>query len=309
MFHFLEYIIHSSRFYIMSFFFEWLDEHESVGRLLGIKYEDDYNLVFNRKDTYMLTTGIYKSLVEWFIGIHINLDFDLFKKIVQYQFDISKRIKLNECIENLKGKKMSLIEFEDYLSDSFLLAINKEMNILSNDDLNKIRKHNELIRNIMNALTEDTDGLMCKIFTNIFNILDLRRILLSISKEQRLFLIVPQFTILNKFVEMIITKNGDLHNLEFYEFVLPVSFLTIVNNGTLYIIRRHPNKINSSSNTGFGVKGFLCPASKFVFTVITSIIDDLKKINIKINGNIKYSSSKRYKKNIKNKSEIFLEFD
>ena len=36
------------RFYLMSFFFDWLYENPNVGKFLGIKYENDYDLFFRR---------------------------------------------------------------------------------------------------------------------------------------------------------------------------------------------------------------------------------------------------------------------
>ena len=42
----------------------------------------------------------------------------------------------------------------------------------------------------------------------------------------------------------------------------------LTHKNELYIIRRHTDKTNSYLNIGFGVKGFQCPASKFVFNVI-----------------------------------------
>ena len=108
---------------------------------------------------------------------------------------------------------------------------------------------------------------------------------------------------------MIITKKGNLDNLEFYEFVIPGSFLTILNKNDLYIVRRHTDKTNSYLNIGLGVKGFQCPASKFVFIVISNIIDNLKKFNIKIVGTPIYFKSKRFKKIITNKKDIYLTFN
>ena len=305
----LTWFIKPIRFYIMSFFVEWFNENEFYGKLLGVKYENDYDPIFNRKESKIYTPGIYKMLTEWFIGININLEFDLYKKLVRQQFDMSRKISLQSYIETLKDKHITIEEFEDFIAESFLIEMNTNFNVLDKDSFQKIQKHNRLIRTILNSLTGETDKIFLKILSNITYILDLRRILLSLAPEVRLFVVVPQFTILNKFVEMIVEKKGNLENLEFHEFVKPGSFLTILNKNELYIIRRHADKTNSYCNIGFGVKGFQCPASKFVFNVITNIIDNLKKYNIKIDGVPIYAKSKRFQKIILNKRDIHLTFN
>ena len=297
------------RFYAISFFFDWFNEHESIGKFLGIKYGNDHELYFHRKDSKIYTPGIYKILVEWFVGISINLDHSTYKTLIKKQFDMSKKVNLNKYLMELKDKKLDLEEFEDYLADSFLMEVKDEIETLNENDFNKIRYHNKLIRTILNSLTGETNNLLYKLLINIHHLLDLRNILLTLPPECRLFAIVPQFTILNKFVEMIITKKGNLENLEFYEFVIPGSFLTILNKDDLYIVRRHTDKTNSYLNIGLGVKGFQCPASKFVYISISDIINNLKKFDIKIDGIPIYHKSKRFKKIITNKKDIYLTFN
>jgi len=302
------------RFYTISFFFDWFNEHEMIGKFFGIRYGNDNELYFNRKDSKIYTPGIYKILVEWFVGININLDHSTYKTLIRKQYEMSKKVRLNEYLISLKDKRINLEEFEDFLADSFLIEVKDEIQSLNNhkindNDFTHIRNHNKLIRTILNSLTGETNNLLYKLLININNLLNLRKILLSLTPESRLFAIVPQFTILNKFVEMIITKKGNLENLEFYEFVIPGSFLTILNKNDLYIVRRHTDKTNSYLNIGLGVKGFQCPASKFVFTVISDIIDNLKKFNIKIDGVPIYHKSKRFQKIITNKKDIYLTFN
>lgn len=297
------------RFYAISFCFDWFNENESIGKLLGIKYGNDYELYFHRKDSKIYTPGIYKLLVEWFVGININLDHSTYKTLIRKQFEMSKKVNLNKYLISLKNKKLNLEEFEDFLADSFLMEVKDEIHTLNEDDFNKIRYHNKLIRTILNSLTGETNNLLYKLLINIHNLFNLRKILLTLSPECRLFAIVPQFTILNKFVEMIITKNGNLENLEFYEFVIPGSFLTILNNNDLYIVRRYTDTTNSYLNIGLGVKGFQCPASKFVYITIRDIISNLQKFKIDINGTPIYHKSKRFKKIITNKKDIYLTFN
>ena len=291
----------------MSFFFDLLNEHEKIGKFLEIKYENDYELVFNRRESIIYTPGIYKLLTEWFVGININLDISIYKKLVKTQFEMSQKINLNYYIEHLKGQTLTIEQFEDFIAESFLTEISKELN-LKYSDFYKLKTQNKLIRTILNSLTGETENLLYKLLLNIRNLIELRKILLSLPPDVRLFTIVPQFTILNKFVELIIYKNGNLQDLQFYEFVMPGTFLTILNKNNLYIVRRHIDKTNNYTNIGLGVKGFQCPASRFVFKVITNIMDNLKKINIQIEGIPIYAKSKRFKKIIINKNDVLLHF-
>ena len=291
----------------MSFFLVWFNENEYYGKLLGIKYANDYEITFNRKETLFYIPGIYKILTEWFTDSNINLNMDIHKKFVKLQFDMSKKINLLTYIESLKDKELTLEEFENFTAESFLIEINK-CGILENTDFIHILKYNKLIRIIFNSLVGGTNYIIYNIIYNFFNILKLRQILLSLTPIERIIMIAPQISILNKFVEMIILKNGHLKNLEFYEFAAPNSFLTILNKNELYIIRRHIDKNNNHYNFGFGVKGFQCPAALFVYKIITNIIDNLKKYDIQIVGTPIYSKNKRFTKVILNKKDIIFKF-
>ena len=106
---------------------------------------------------------------------------------------------------------------------------------------------------------------------------------------------------------MIIYKNGDLENLELWNFLISSSkFYTIINNNDLYIIRRNIDKTNNPTNNGFGVKGHQCPAATLVCKTFNDIIEILKDYKIIITGNINYSNQKRFLKNIVNKDKVYL---
>ena len=298
------------RFYIFSLFFEWLYENEKIAKILGIKIEEDYNVYFKRNETKLYMPGIYTILLEWFVGTKINLNIEIYKNLVRLQHEMSKYVSINKYINDLKGKKYTLYELENYLSSSFLNELNNNLKILSQEDIRYLIENNMIIREITNNLAEDSDHKIYKIyniFKNINKINKLINILLSIPIEKRLILIITQFTVLNKIIEFIFDRNGDLTNLYFYEFVQPNAFLTIINKDTLYFIKRNKDIINSSQNLGFGVSGYKCPASKYVYEIITNIIQDLQ-IKIEIIGKPIYSKSIRFKKNIKNKKEIYLQF-
>ena len=99
-------------------------------------------------------------MVEWFVGISINLDHSTYKTLIKKQFDMSKKVNLNKYLMELKDKKLDLEEFEDYLADSFLMEVKDEIETLNENDFNKIRYHNKLIRTILNSLTGETNNII-----------------------------------------------------------------------------------------------------------------------------------------------------
>ena len=105
----------SIRYLILSFFVEWLNEHETIGNFLGIKYGNDYSLYFDRKDSKIYTPGIFKILVEWFVGVDIKLDHSLYKSLIRKQFELSKKVKF--------GAYFILIPFLKFWFNFFICSL------------------------------------------------------------------------------------------------------------------------------------------------------------------------------------------
>jgi len=297
------------RFYIFSYFFIFLNDNENIGKYLGIKYANDYEICVLRKNTHIYFPGIITKIIEFFINSNIELTVDKYKSFIKIQHEISKKIKLTKYFKNLHNKKYSIDDFEDYVTKSYLTEINNCYSFLNDDDFNFFYTNNIITRKILNGLTGNIYNYFILIFNNLKIILKYRKILLKIPDEYRHFYIVVQLTLINKLIEMIIYNNGNFDNLTLWNFLISSSkFYTIIHENNLYIIRRNIDKTNNQTNTGFGIKGHKCPAAMFVCTIFNDIILSLKKYHIKITGNICYSTQKRFLKNITNKNEVFLQF-
>lgn len=297
------------RFYIFSYFFVFLNDNEIIGKKLGIKYANDYELNVMRKDTHIFFPGINTKIIEFFINYNIELSPNDFKNFIKIQHNLSKEINLSKYFDSLNNLIFSINEFEDYITKSYLTEINKIFLCLNEEDFNFFYSNNITTRKILNGITNGTENYFSFLFKNFNIIIKFRNILLKIPDEYRHFYIVTQLTIINKIIEMIIYNDGNLDNLELWNFLISSSkFYTIIHNNDLHIIRRHIDKTNNPSNRGFGVKGHQCPAANLVCTTFNNIITSLKNYKIKISGNIKYSSQKRFLKNIVNKDHVYLNF-
>jgi len=297
------------RFYIFSYFFVFLNENENIGKFLGIKYANDYELNILRKDTHIYFPGIITKIIEFFINYNIELKVDEYKKFVKIQHEISKKINLSNYINNLDNKIISIDDFEDLITKSYLIEINKIYSCLNDEEFNYFYTNNNITRRLLNSLTNNIFDNLIFIIKNFYTIYKFRNILLKIHNDYRHFYIVTQLTIINKITEMIIFNMNSFNNLELWNFLISSSkFYTIINNNNLYIIRRNIDKTNNYTNKGFGVKGHQCPAAMLVCEIFNNIILNFKNYNIKIIGTVKYSSQKRFLKNIINKQNVYFHF-
>jgi hypothetical protein len=296
------------RFYILSFFFDFFNNNEYVGKLFGIQYYDDFELVAPRNTSQIYMTGVFPMFFKWFTGMPLELEHDVMKNFKLIQADAAKKLNLEPYIQKLDKEKLTVTEFEDIMSIALLEESNRVFNILPEQKLEELKVHLRLFRNIIGNLTNNSNKNVFKdLSTNYKIICKLSNILKSVKKDVRLFLFVPQLTLLNSFTQMIIDKNGDLAETEIHEFLKPVSkYMTMIYKGNLTIVRRHLDKRNSFENFAFGVNQFKCPGRKYTYQIIQSVLDTLKKMNVKIDGNKpEYHESKRFR-NIKNKDEIIF---
>ena len=297
------------RFHIFSYFFIFLNDNENIGKKLGIKYANDYELNVLRKDTHIFFPGITTKIIEFIINFNIELQINEYKNFIKIQHTISKQLNLNKYFDNFHDIKMSINDFEDYITKAYLTEINNMYNYLNEEEFNFFYVNNNISRKLLNSLTDDIFNNLIFITKNLHSILKFRNILLKIPNDYRHFYIVTQLTIINKITEMIIYNNNDFNNLELWHFLISSSkFYTIINNDHLYIVRRNIDKTNNYTNKGFGVKGHQCPAAIMVSKIFNDMILNFKKYDVKIIGNLIYSSQKRFLKNITNKDKVFFHF-
>lgn len=309
LFVFLTWYVKSIRFYIFSWFFVFLNDNEKIGKLLGIKYVNDSEISVFRKDTKIYFPGITIKLIEYFFSLKIVLDFTTHKNFIKLQFNMANNINFDNYFLNIKDKTMIFDQFEDYLSKMLLFEINSFIKVLTDEELIFFYNNNKIIRTLLNGITISNRNYYYELIKNVRTLLIFRSILKKIPEEYRTFYIVPQLTMINKLMEMILYKNGDFTDLQLYEFLISSSkFYTIIHKNDLYFVRRTIDKTNSYTNTGFGVKGHQCPAAFFVTNIFNKIIDLFKNYKIEIIGEVKYDGQKRFLKNVVNKNEISLKF-
>lgn len=309
LFVFLTWYIKSIRFYIFSWFFVFLNDNEKIGKLLGIKYVNDSEISVFRKDTQIYFPGITMKLIEYFFSLKIVLDFTTHKNFIKLQFNMANNVNFDNYFLNIKDKTMIFDHFEDYLSKMLLFETNSFIKVLTDEELIFFYNNNKIIRTLLNGITISNRNYYYELIKNIRTLLIFRSILKKIPEEYRTFYIVPQLTMINKLMEMILYKNGDFTDLQLYEFLISSSkFYTIIHKNDLYFIRRTIDKKNNHTNTGFGVKGHQCPAAFFVTNIFNKIIDLFKNYKIEIIGEVKYDGQKRFLKNVVNKNEISLKF-
>ena len=295
------------RHYLLSFFFPLLFKHPKIGKFLGIRYEDDLTWTTNRKESHVFMTGIFIKLFTSFTGMDVILTDESRKKFIRLQADLGNKINIQKYLSTLDGKVLTLQEFENFLSDSILKETNDVFEIVSPQCEKLLLKKLRIVQTIVNFLVGDRVYGIYYFIKNFKEIMDISKILKSVPEHKRLLLFVPQLTLVNNFGKMLITHNGDMSEIEPYDFLEPVSkFMVIKAHNDLVLVSRSFDKSNTPSNKAFGPKGLQCPGNIYTFKFIRSILEPLQKFDITVEGKPKFRTGRF--NGIINKNDIVLNF-
>jgi hypothetical protein len=276
---------------------------------LGIKYVNDTTFVPKREDTQIYLTGIFAKMFTWFTGMPIVTPLSTRQELLRLQGSFANDISMESYLGDLIGNSMTLSEFENLLSKFILKETNRVFNILSENEEQLIYEQLGSIRIILSGLTGGENKSLMAVIRGLKHIRKVVHILHEKTPAQRLLILIPHLSLIEGFSKMIVKREGksmeDLQMKDFFDYTS--RFFVVVHNGSLTFINRSPDDKNTENNRAFGVTpGFLCPGSKFVAKFIKSILEFLKCLDIKVDGDAKISNN-RFRV-ITNKDDIHLTF-
>lgn len=310
----LAYYYRPFRFYVYSFFLPWLYDHPKISQLLGIRYEEDTTWHTTRKDSRVYIPGFIAQLLRIFIGMDFVLEDDVRKIFEQLQQKYGKEIDMKKYFEELNGKTINLLEFEDFLSKNVIKETNRVFKIIDEEQCKWLVIHSKALRTIVSALTISMwDGIKTAI-TNFHHVVKMSLLLRSAPKQTRILLIAPQLALIHNFVKMIVNKRGDMSDVQPYDFLEPVSRFFVAEsynqetgNIDLVFVNRKFDQRNTTNNRAFGPRGLQCPGALYTFKFIQDVTRFLKALKIEVSGTPKYEG--RRFSNISNKEQIFFTFN
>ena len=300
-----------TRFYIYSFFFPWLYDHPTISKFLGIRYEDN-TWKTNRVESRVYLSGMTVWILTRFMGMDFILE-DHTRKIFEgLQMKKSKLINMERYLDELDGKSFTIVEFEDFLSKNVIKETNRLFEILGDDDCDWLVVHSKVLRTVFNSVTNNVfEGIKMALY-NWKSMINMCILLRSVPEEKRILLIGPQLSLIHNFTKMIMNKNGDMSNVEPYDFLEPLSKFFVAHtinpdgSAQLVFLDRIFDKRNTTNNKAFGPNGLQCPAALYTFKFIQDVIKFLKLLTIEIDGKPVYKIGRF--KDIVNKDEIMLSF-
>ena len=273
------------RFYILSFFFEWLYHHKYIGRFLGISYKNDKDWKTTRNETYVYMSGLFVKSFTYFTGMEVILTDKTRKDFMTLQAQCARNIKMDEYFKKIENKTLTAAEFEDFLSESVLVETNRVFNILSKDKEHKLLKHILIVKHIINGLTGEMWNGLKSAFWNFRSVIEISLILRSVPEYQRILLFVPQLTLINNFSMMLAETRGNMSRIQPYEFVdAKVKFSVFVTDGRLVLLERVRDMANNEINRSFGPRDVQCPGNIYTIRFIKSILAFLQSFNITVAG-------------------------
>lgn len=301
------------RFYVLSYFLNWLYNHPETATKLGIRYENDETWKTNRKETEIFFTGIFAKVLMKFTGLPFLLPDDLRKNFETLQAVKASEISMKPYFDEIAGKTLTIEEFEHFLSRSILKETNRVFEILDPATEDELMKHILIVRGIVDSLTGSVYNGFWLMISNMRTAFVISRILKSVEQKKRLLLHIPQLALINNFSKMILrnppdeTGIIDISKIEPCDFLEPLSkFFTAIHDNQMVFVHRHMDRRNSSSNRAFGPTGYQCPGNVYSINFIRSTIDFLKSFDIYVEGQAKYRLGRF--KNIVNKKDIKVTF-
>ena len=297
------------RYYLYSFAFPFLYDRPCLSYYLGIKYVDDTTFVPKRENTQIYLTGIFAKIFTWFTGMPIITALSTRQELLRLQGSFANDISMEDYLDKIVGEGMTLSDFENKLSKFILRETNRVFNVLSEGEEQLVYEQLESMRIILSGLTGGESKSLIAVIRGLKHIRKVVHVLREKTPAQRLLILIPHLSLIEGFSKMIVKRNGksmeDLQMKDFFDYTS--RFFVVIHNGSLTFINRSPDDKNTENNRAFGVTpGFLCPGSRYVAKFIKSILEFLKCLDIKVEGNA-HISNNRFRV-ITNKDDIYLTF-
>lgn len=298
-----------SRFYLLSFIFPWLYRHPKISKLLGIRYEDDLTWESNRKETQVYMPGFFIWVFTKFSGMNLILTDETRKLTMKLQQQEADKFDMEQYFHEINGKTITLEQFENYLAGWILKESNRVFNIIDEEKEAILHKHVLIIKTLINSVIGNVYHGLFIIIMNIRSVINMSKIIRSVPEEKRLFLFVPQLTLIGNFVNTIAKTKGDFNDIEPHTFLEPTTkFSVFMNDGQLVFVKRNPDTSNNTNNRSFGPKGVQCPGAISVIKFFKIIIKFLQGFDITVSGEPAKYSDERFIF-ITNKDKILVTFN
>lgn len=295
------------RFYLLSFFSTYLYDHPRVGKMLGIRYEDDRFWKTNRKSSRVYMEGLFLWMFQKWTGIGLTLEDHTRKAFMKMQPRQSRLLDMKPYFRTLLGKRLSVLEFEHFLARAILAETNRVFQIVPDETAAQVMEHIKLIREVVAELTGDHRKGAWIMLNNIGVLRKVSAILKTVEPHKRLLLYTPQLTLIDNFSRMMVRDGGAMQCVNVSDFLSPFTrYSTFIVDGQLTFVSRHGDDENTHLNKAFGPRGLQCPAAVYSVAFIRGILELLQSLHITTEGKARVQGS--VFKNIVNKEEVHFTF-
>jgi hypothetical protein len=280
------------RHYILSFFFSWLYRHPTISKLVGIDFKVDTEWSTNRQDTQLYMSGIFIKLFTIFTGMNVVLTDKTRKSLMDLQALYAKNLNMGQYFNEENMLKLKNLE---------------DFDIFDRETLELVDSYIELLRSLLKCLMGSPIKGIKLFIQHRDQFIMLSKILKLIPEEKRLLVFVPQLTLVSNFTHMLIkccnvplnvgtyevNCIADLSKIEPHSFLeLTSEYFVLTHKGNLTFVTRHKDTSNYPTNLAFGPKGCQCPGNIFTFKFIASILQQLQRCQIHLNGNVEIEGSR-----------------
>jgi hypothetical protein len=301
------------RFYCLSYVFSTLYSRPCVARVLGIERNTVFKYSGTRKYSRIYSDGIFVKLLKLITGMDLRLSDKTRNEMMRLQRQHSREINMEPYFDTINDKKMTLLEFEYFLSRILLIETNRIYQVFTKEQNDELIQYSVVIFEVLNGLSGGMIDGFRLMLSNILTLFKISRILKLAPEEKRIMVFGPQLSLVTNFSKMIMRNTGDLSKLEPWNFLdLQTKFFVFEEHPDNYMkhqlvfLDRSTDRSNTIDNKAFGAGRIICPGNKLTIDYIASILRFLQKFSIEINGDAVFEGVRF--KNISNKKDIMISF-
>lgn len=306
------------RFYFCMFFASWFFDHPTVAKYFGIEMDDVFTYKKSRRESRIYSDGLFVKILALITGMNLRVSDQVRREMIMLQNKHSKQIDMEQYFDMINGKKMTVLEFEHFLSQVLLVETNRMYQVFNENAIKELSQHSVVVFEILNGLSGGMVDGFIMMFKHVRTLYKISMILRSAPEAQRLMIFGPQLSLVTNFSKMILRCDDESKSFDTLE---PNDFLNLKtkffvfeefhddldqSRHKLVFLKRERDFSDGQSNKAFGPSYIACPGAKLTIDYIQSILSFLQSFDISVEGKAIYEGVRF--KNIANKDDVRIRF-
>jgi hypothetical protein len=268
---------------MVSVFSLFFATHRSIGRLLGIQYFRSDTWETSRSET-SLQFPTFGAL--WLVGIDYEIGRDEhIRALKTRQTSHTRDINLTQYIQMLVGRRLNIVEIEDFLIRAWLSELIEVYSIAPPSDTEAYVRGIKAMRSFFSLRRTYLPGALKLLWTQFSDFKALRDYLTSLPKgEERVIMLITMLTTIDNSLHNLVSDPRPINQFADMFSTAPVGSISVHTQGRMAICDIVVNTADNPGNSVFGPKGLICPGNRITSSVLKSVADLKRNFVVKVEG-------------------------